>query len=792
MGLQSTSPSCPSEGSLQANLGPIPDKAGSAVRTLETESQSAVDGTTAAQPPMSYIGRKIRHFRIVDRLAKGGMGNVYVAYDERLQRKVALKALRQYHRPNSDVKARLLREGRILSQLEHPHICRIYDLLEEEDTDVLVLELIEGQNLKKAMQDGKLDEEHKLRIAVQVAEALAAAHGQGVIHRDLKPDNVMLTPAGDVKVLDFGLSRTAEEEATVTIGSPRDLQDLDDEQARVREDRYRRLETQLGSIMGTVAYMSPEQAQGEAATAASDMYSFGLLLHELFTGESPYEPDHRLTIMLIQVSQAKTLPVIGVEPELATLIERSKSLLPAARPSAIDAADRLRFIGEKPRRRRRRALWIATMAFLVIVAAVLGFQAHRIGLEAARANREAQRASQEAEAAQQVSQFLVDLFELSDPGKARGNSVTAREILDDGASKITNELSSQPQIQARLMDTIGTVYGNLGLFDQSLPLLQQALDRRIELYGIEHAETAESQTHLAYYFWRQGRFDQAVPLYQQSIETQKRVLEPRHPDLAKSLNGLAIVYWNQGKYNQAEPLARQALEIREAALGSEHPDVAASLDNLAILLNDQQRGDEAEPLYLRSLLIREKVLGGEHPLVATSLNNLGVLYLAQGRFGEARPLYERAIRIWEKVTGPKHPAVGVGLINLATIRDELGSHEVAGELYEQALEVFAATVGLEHPYAGYAMAGQSTVLFKLGRYKEALPLLERSLAIMKNGLGAEHVEVGRRQVELARLHAALGNRDQAGVFRELGREVLVRALGPDHPEVIDSASAAER
>ncbi len=732
---------------------------------------------------MSYLGQRIRHFRVTELLAKGGMGDVYVAYDERLHRKVALKALRREHRPNAEVKTRLLREARILSRLDHPYICRIYDLLEEEDTDILVLELIEGRSLKQALEQERLDGEQKMRVAIQVAEALAAAHGQGVIHRDLKPDNVMLTPSGDVRVLDFGLSRTAAEE-TMTVSSPQTLDDLEQAAARAREERYRRLKTRLGSIMGTAAYMSPEQAQGEAATAASDIYSLGLVYHELFTGESPYDPDLGLTAMLIRVSKAETYPVTGVDAGLAALIERLKSLAPAARPSAIDVGERLRWIRDKPRRHRLRALRAAAMAFLVLVAGLLGFQAHRIGREAERANREAERASQETQAARQVSQFLVDLFELSDPGKTRSNTVTAREILDGGAAKIA-ELAGQPGTQARLMDTIGTVYGKLGLFEQAVPLLEQALENRRQLLGAEHSETADTEVNLAFLYWQHGRFDDATPLYERSIETRRRVLGPDHPDLADSLSGLGIVYWNQGRYDDAEPLYKRSLEIRERALGSSHPKVATSLDNLAIVYKDQQRWQEAEPLYRRSLEIREQTLGADHPDVATSLNNLGVLYLDQERFAEARPLYERAIAIWEQAVGPRHPAVGVGIVNLASIHLELGNLAASRQLYDRCAKIFEDALGPDHPYLGYALAGRGNVLAGQGRYAEAEPLLRRALAIQQQGLGSEHVDVGHRLKELARAYKGLGDLARAEETHARARQILARSLGEDHPKVIE-------
>ncbi len=734
---------------------------------------------------MTAPGDKIRHFRIIEQLDKGGMGDVYVAYDERLKRKVALKALRHEHRPNAEARTRLLREARILSKLDHPHICRIYDLLEEDDTDVLVLELIEGRSLKRAFAKKQPDGELKMRIAIQVADALAAAHSQGVVHRDLKPENVMLTHTGDVKVLDFGLSATARDEATLTVLSPQRPEDLDDEASRAREERYQRLKTQLGSIMGTVAYMSPEQAQGEAATAASDMYSLGLVYHELFTGQSPYERDLGLSTMLIKVANAETFEVSGIDPDLASLIERLKSLAPAARPSAIDVGERLRWIRDKPKRQRRQRLWALATAFLALVTIVLALQTLRVGREAERANREAERASQEAEAARQVSEFLVDLFELSDPGKARGNNVTAREILEQGASKITTDLVGQPRIQARLRDTIGTVYGKLGLFDQAEPLLEQALESRLELLGAGHVETADSQLHLAYLLWQQGRFDDAVPLYEQSLETLRNLHGPDHPDLAESLNGLGIIYWNQGRYDDAEPLYQRSLEIREQALGAMHPRVAASLDNLAILYKDQQRWVDAEPLYQRSLEIREQILGADHPDVGTSLNNLGVLYLDQKRFSEARPLYERALAIWEKTMGPEHPAVGVASVNLGNIYLELGDLEPSRDLYQRALEIFEQALGPEHPYVGYALAGLGTILIRQETFIEAERPLRRALAIHRQGLGPEHVDVGRWLKKLGRVYLGMGDKVRAEELHRQAREILSKTLGADHQEVVE-------
>ena len=301
------------------------------------------------------LGTTVGHIRIVDRLAKGGTGEVYLGRDQQLKRKVALKAIRDKYRFDREAKARLLREARILSRLEHPNICRIYDYISAEEDDFLVLELIPGRNLREVLQEG-VDDGLKMRVALTVASVLEAAHGQGVIHRDLKPENVMIIPAeegrpAEVKVLDFGLARRLDDEITATL-SGAELGGYRDSPRPRQRASPPEVETRLGRVLGTLGYMSPEQAQGQPVTAASDMYSLGLLLQEMFTGRPPVGEGLDRRQILRRAARAETRPVEGVDPDLKALIERLKSLAPSARPSASEAAERLRWIRDKPRRRR--------------------------------------------------------------------------------------------------------------------------------------------------------------------------------------------------------------------------------------------------------------------------------------------------------------------------------------------------------------------------------------------------------------------------------------------------------
>ncbi len=444
---------------------------------------------------MSFVGLNIQQYHVFKYLGSGGMGDVYAAYDQRLDRKVALKAIRREHRLKPAVKARLRREARVLSGLEHPHICRIYDLLDHQDTDILVLELIEGESLKTifgpaaaASTDLPYGEQvDRLKIAEQVASALAAAHQQGVVHRDLKPDNAMLTPRGDVKVLDFGLARRVDEgiasppPGTLAGGEHRpeafsNRAPGDDD--TLQSSAVTLLHTELGQLAGTPAYMSPEQVLGEAITPASDMYSLGVLLQELFTGKPAYEANS-LPATLIKVSRAETSPIEGVDTDLAALIERLESKEPGHRPTAVDVRDRLRWIRSRPQRRRRRTLRAATMAFLALTSAALAIQTKRIGLAAGQAEH------------------------------ANAGSITAREILDGDTEKTSFEISDQPLVRARLLGTISEIYRRLGLFDEALPPATEALAIWRDTLGESHHAVGVALADLAAIHEELGNFAQS-------------------------------------------------------------------------------------------------------------------------------------------------------------------------------------------------------------------------------------------------------------------------------------------
>lgn len=680
------------------------------------------------------LGQRIGHIRVVDFLARGGMGAVYVGFDEKLERRVALKAVHE-GRLDADARARFLREARVLSQLNDPHICQIYGFLEGEQRDFLVLELIEGRSLKDVIAE-RPDHSTRMRIALEIVEVLAATHAQGIIHRDLKPSNVMVTPKGVTKVLDFGLARATREEAKTWS--------VDFSQRGFAEEPTSGSDyavTRLGVLVGTLSYMSPEQARGEALTTASDMYSYGLLLQELLTGRRAYPEGLSPVAQLAKAQTGETVPVTGLSPQLTALIDRLKAPAAAVRPSALDAGERLRFILDEPRRRLRRFLTAAGLVVATTVAVGMTYLAYRIRQEAAEARRQ-------TAIAEAVNAFLNDdLLAAVAPSaqRGKGKDVTMREVLDaaatriDQASKDGGRFAAEPLVEASIRTTLGATYRELGELSAAEPHLRRALELRRKTLGEEHVEVARALNQLGLLEWRAGRPDQAEPLFRQALELARRLLGQDDAETLPYEGNLANVYRMQGRYPEAESLYERNLATKRRVLGAEHSSTLETMGNLANHYQETGRYEKAEALHRQVVDVWRRVQGEKAPLTVSAMNNLANDLALLGRFEEAAPLMKRTLELKVELYGADHPSTLNSVNNLAELDDQLGRDAEAERLHRQALDGRTRVLGLEHARTLESMELLAASLSNLGRFAEAERLAGQAAARAAKSLGERHL-----------------------------------------------------
>jgi tetratricopeptide (TPR) repeat protein len=409
--------------------------------------------------------------------------------------------------------------------------------------------------------------------------------------------------------------------------------------------------------------------------------------------------------------------------------------------------------------RRHRVGVLAGAA--VALAILAGAAAAALGL--VRATKAEARALAEAATATQVSDFLVSLFQVSNPGEARGNTVTAREILDSGARKVEADLARQPLVQARLMKTIGDVYREMGLYDEAGRLLTRSLATRERMLGPLSPEVGGNLASLGRLYSDQARYAQAESTLIRAVALLEAPRGDRETaaDPFAALSALGTLYQTTGRYAEADSVTRKALAALEKVAGPADPRLANQYNVLAILQAEQGRPVAAESLFRRVLAIRERAYGADHPDVSRALSNLASSQMEQGKFEEAEALYRRALAMDIKILGPEHSQVAFKLYNLANLREERGHLEEAIEHYRRASAIWEKSLGPDHPNIAAALTGLATVYNLEDRSAEAVPVLRRALAIREKNLAPDHPfiattlhELGKAETRLRRLAEA--------------------------------------
>jgi serine/threonine protein kinase/tetratricopeptide (TPR) repeat protein len=713
-----------------------------------------LDDAIATLPQIGDETReRIGAYQLLRPLGRGGMGEVWLAVREgtEFRQHVALKIVRA-GLESADLVAAFRAERQILGSLNHPNIAHLLDVGETADgRPYLALEFVEGSPLTEYCDEHRLTIDARLRLFRTICDAVRHAHQNLVVHQDLKPSNILVTPDGVPKLLDFGIARvmSAEENA--------------------RSSAHSAL---------TPGYAAPEQLEGGATTTASDVYSLGVVLYELLAGRRPYESsglgrDELLrriragTVVLpstaARAGPAASTDAVAVAParrfttdrlvkrltgDLDAIVARAIAVEPENRYWSVDqfAADIERALTLFPvNARRRTARYVAgrfvrrhrasVLVGALVAAGLVGFVAAIARQSIVIRERSAQ-VERERQRAMSVSLFLQQLFRGADPGQAQGDTITARALLDRGAERIERDLPNQPATQADLMGVMSDIYEDLGLYDQAERLAAKALERVRGLNNdsllagalTEHGKalhwqgnpkTAEGEydqalailrrrgdttsteysmllTYIGSAVQDQGRDSAAVPVYRRAIGVERALNLPSDTNLAFTLNNLSVALRHTKDLAGAESAQREALSIREAALGPNHFETIRSLNNLAIVVGS--RGDMAASESLLTDVVARwtRVLGRDHPTVAYALNTLGGLHYAKNDPAGAIPFYTEALEIRRKRLGPKSPEVAQSFFNLGVAEEKLGDLRGAERSYRAALAIRIERFGPDH------------------------------------------------------------------------------------------------
>ncbi|MEE4271739.1 MAG: serine/threonine-protein kinase [Thermoanaerobaculales bacterium] len=721
----------------------------------------------------TLVGTSIRNIRITELVGAGGMGEVYLGIDEVLGRQVAVKVIRAAMRPDAKVKSRFVREARLLSQLDHPNICRIYEFIEGQDCDFIVLELVQGETLKDAIDRGQ-DDARKFEIAGQVAEALRAAHSMSVVHRDLKPDNIMVGPDGGVKVLDFGLARSLPREDPEIEASGSHTFDAEDPV----DTPDGTMVTELGRALGTPRYMSPEQARGQAITAASDVYSLGLIFQELFTGRPPYEDGLAMEKLVAKAMWGETETVRGLDAELTRLIEDMKSLVPGRRPSVEAVAERLRRIRDRPRRLRRRlaAGTVAAVLALAAVVSTFGF------VHARRSQRAAEDARSQAEA---VNAFLRTMLESASP-TVEGVDVKVVEVLDEAALNLGRGFSGRPLDRAAVLHTLGATYLALGEYETSIEHLTAAAELRRRRLGPDAEDTLATELQIGRARFDMGEIDDGEQILREVLQRCSRSLGPDELLCLAAAQEVAGVLVSRGDYDEAEPMLERVVAGRRGILGEDDPLSISSREALGVLYRRQGRYDEAVQIHRENLATKEELFGEAHPLTANTISNLATALMRAGDDWAAEEMYRRVVEIREEHYGTDHPAHLKAMGNLAMILARQKRYEEAEAAGLAHVAALRRVLGEEHPHTLIGENNLANTYRRWGRPETAEEIYRSVLERQLRVLGPDHLQTVRSLSNLAKNAYEMGRFDEAV---ELSREVAEtrrRTLGEAHPFFLDS------
>jgi serine/threonine protein kinase/tetratricopeptide (TPR) repeat protein len=770
-----------------------PEHAGELRRRFRTLTSSGLVQGSEADSSKHMFG----DFELLEVLGQGGMGVVHRARQRGTDRIVALKQIRPELVGVDKARARFRREVDAIARLDHPVICTVYEAGEVDAVPYVAMRYVAGRSLAEHLAGAATAADaaatsvlrntsrggiHALiHVFEKVAHALHIAHESGVLHRDIKPGNVMIDREGEPVLLDFGLARPEQSTGDSLTAS--------------------------GDELGTPAYMSPEQISPRPGglDRRTDIYSLGVTLYECLAGAHPFAAPTRDGLYRNILGghapnlrrACKHLPAdLGVVVHMAMAVDRDHRYETAAAfAEDLRRVRQLEPIAARPpsplqrltRWAQREPIVAGLVAALLVISGVsawLAIRAEDLRSEAELANTvaavEAEHARREADTARRVTDFLVGLFKVVDGSTFRGETITAREVLDQGSSRIDAELADEPAIRARLMNTMGLVYKHLGVFDRAGELFAGALDLRRET-GALATEMAENQRFLAELKHYQADYVGAETGYRASLATLRAADLGDHPDVATVLDLIGRARRDQSDLDGAAILHEQARAMRQRRI-DDQDGLAESHQSFGMLA--VYRGDHE--LALRELGaavdLRRQVYGPESSYLPELLHGIATAHQNRGDLEAAKVAIQDTLTLSRKVFGATHHSIGYCESMLGTLAADAGRSAEAIAHYQVARSVFEVCFGPRCREVATQIHNLGTVARDTGDYQEAQRLLQEGLAIRRELFPPISYDIGVSHADIGTVLERSGDRTAAVASFERAFEVWSQLFGDDHAQ----------
>jgi non-specific serine/threonine protein kinase/serine/threonine-protein kinase len=752
-----------------------------------------------------------QRFQLVRKLGAGGMGQVWLAEQTSpVKRQVALKLIKAGMYDESVVQ-RFEAERQSLAIMDHPAIAKVFDAgTTPQGQPYFVMEFVQGLPITEYCDLKKLKIPDRLEIFIQACEAVQHAHQKAIIHRDLKPANILVADVDGKptpRIIDFGLAKAITPQTS-------------------DEPHF----TKMGIFMGTPGYMSPEQADPSVRDidTRTDVYSLGVVLYVLLAGLQPFDTKQQQKFPLDELlrklrveepptpstrvggnrmNSAGAAEARGTEPRQLVKILRgdldwiTMKALEKDRArrygTASDLASDIRhYLNHEPvvarpanisyqfrkyvRRHRVAAAVVSSLVIVLLSFSVLqALQLRRITHERDRANRERDRANR-------IAEFMTSMFKVSDPSQSRGNTITAREILDKASNDLNTGLAKDPEVQSQMMQDMARTYENLGLYPRAHELAQRALDSRLSLIGPDDPKTLEVRSQLGYIVDREGHYADSEKMLRQALDVERRVLGADNPLTLETMGHLGVVLGQEGRNEDGAKLDREAIEVGSKTLGPESELVMQTTLDLGVALWNEARYPEAEHVFRQLVDVERRVLGADDLQTMKALGDLGLALKSQGRLAEAEPLYRDVLAKSQRVLGPEHPETAFNLDRLANLLSEEGHPAEAEKLTREELAIRLRALGPEHTRTLIAKINLSDELLKEGHSREAEKLQREALAVQVRIRGPENADSLIFKTYLAKSLNKEGRYAEAEKLARETYEFQRRDSGSQHTDTIDT------